>query len=134
MKALHVFPVSKFAQAIAKCMPSCVICLVSKEEIVASFDIFGNVQFNVSDEVKVKLLSEMFNDGAYAIFTRKRSNVIATLVSESQYHVGEYKLVEVANLLSSLPKGRMLAIKRMGRAIDVNVRLTAEIAESVLSA
>lgn len=134
MQALHVFPVNRFAQAIAKCMPSVIICIISREEIIASFDIFGNVQFNVSEDAKSKLISEMFVDGAYAIFTRKRNNVIACVHSDSQYHVGEYKLDEVANFLATLPKGRMLAVKRLGKSLDVNVKMTVQTAHSVLSA
>lgn len=134
MQALHVFPVSKFAQAIAKCMPSVIICMMSKEEIISSLDLFKNSQFVIDDATKLKLGSDTFEGGAYAIFTRKRNNVMAVVFNEPQFHVGEYKLTDVATLLSSLPRGRMLAIKRMGVTIDVNVKLTPELVTSVLSA
>lgn len=134
MQAIHVFPVTKFAQAIAKCMPSVIICMMSKEEIVSSLDLFKNSQFVIDNETKRKLALDTYDSGAYAIFTRKRNNVMAVVFNEPQFHVGEYKLKDVAALLSNLPKGRMLAIKRMGVSIDVNVSLTPEIVTSVLSA
>lgn len=134
MQANHVFPITRFAGAIAKCMPSVIVCVLSREEIIASLDILKNIQFEVDEETKSRLVSNLFPDGAYAVFTRKRSNVIISVFADSQYHVGEYKLKDTAVFLASLPKDRFHAIKRSGVVMDVNVKMTAEFAASVLSA